>query len=190
MLGQLSLEHTVLLLVALALLLPITSQFTEQATGLASGTYKGVIESEANKLIQAIDRSAKLGENSRQTINTNLPDNFINATIEGNYTLIFNVAGGGTVTQFIFVSKQPIIYDEVISHLSPGQQNFYVTAIDSGVCLSYDGYCGTICGNNRIDTDELCDSGIVLESCADLGYVGGNPLCNSTCDGYITDFCS
>lgn len=190
MLGQLSLEHTVLLLVGLALLLPITSQFTEQATGLASGTYKGVIESEANKLIQAIDRSVKLGENSRQTISLNLPDNFINASIEGNNTLIINVASGGSITQFIYVSKQPIIYDEVIMNLYAGQQNFYVTASDYGVCLSYDGYCGATCGNNRIDAGELCDSGIVLETCADLGYNGGSLLCNRTCSGYITDFCS
>ena len=51
--------------------------------------------------------------------------------------------------------------------------------------------CDSICGNNLIEWDEVCDSDELNEyTCEDLGYSSGELACSTGCTSFDTTGCS
>jgi hypothetical protein len=188
--AQISVEHTVILLIVLALIIPIIGELNSNSSDISGRAYDQIIDNQVNIIIDAVERAPLLGENSQQSVIVNLPNNFVNATVIENQTFLVTMESGNQLDQYIYSFKYNINYDGVSSTLAPGRHKFIVKGFQNGVCLTKDGGCGVICGNNKVEGTEVCDTSEIPSTCIGEGFTGGQLLCNDDCDGFITTFCT
>ena len=189
--AQIGVEHTALLAVVFTVLVTGFVYFAttgEEYQGLA---FRAITNAEGMELVEAVEKAPLLGQDSRQVVEVELPEDFKKARMTSSKTIVMDINTKDGIEQLVFVSKYDMVDDGAIANLKPGATKIYVTVVDAGVCLSTDTYCGDECGDGIASLTETCDlADLKAETCITQGFSnGGKLVCSSDCQSFDTGWC-